>query len=373
MPLLSPSGLTSRSRILFFAPHPDDESLAAIVLFSRASRAGAAIRVVYLTDGDNNPWPQRVLEKRWRVRPTDRRRWGKLRRAEAAAALDLLGVDQESIEFLGWPDQMLTRILLSRPAKFISQIAGIIHDWRPTDIIAPDLSDTHPDHSAVAVSVRLAVAQSSRPELVGRHWSYVVHGRAHPTGVHLLQDAEEIACKRRAILCHETQTSLSRRRFLSYADRLERFVRVSAPAFVTGEGPVRRAERRRSTAMLEIRLRLKPRLVRKADQIVILGKNENGEEQSCRILMPIRSGLVPMMTRNGRRLANAQFTVNAFSGVMSVPTSAFAEEASLFIKFQRRSWFFDEAGWIELPATAKPSPETERLAETTELAELAFR
>jgi hypothetical protein len=80
-----------------------------------------------------------------------------------------------------------------------------------------------------------------------------------------------------------------------------------------------------------------------------------------------------MMTRDGCRLANAQFSGNAFSGVMSVPTSAFAEEASLFIKFQRRSWFFDEAGWIELPATATPSPETERPAETTELAELAFR
>src|SRR5215471_9298548 len=52
---------TSRSRVMLIAAHPDDESLACSVLLQRAVRAAAAIRVVYLTDGENNPWPQRVL------------------------------------------------------------------------------------------------------------------------------------------------------------------------------------------------------------------------------------------------------------------------------------------------------------------------
>src|ERR1043166_1910175 len=78
LPVLVPA-FTSRSRLLLFAPHPDDESLACSILLQRAVRAGAAVRVVYVTDGEDNPWPQRVLERKWRLNGTDRRRWGRLR------------------------------------------------------------------------------------------------------------------------------------------------------------------------------------------------------------------------------------------------------------------------------------------------------
>ena len=40
-------------------------------------------------------------------------------------------------------------------------------------------------------------------------------------------------------------------------------------------------------------------------------------------------------------------------GTLLVPVAAFAREENLFVKFQRRSWFFDEAGWIQLPAAVK--------------------
>ena len=48
---------------MLIAPHPDDEALACSVILQKAVRAGAAIRVVYVTDGDDNPWPQRALER----------------------------------------------------------------------------------------------------------------------------------------------------------------------------------------------------------------------------------------------------------------------------------------------------------------------
>src|SRR4051812_37319644 len=94
------------------APHPDDESLAAGVLLQKAVAAGAAVSVLYVTDGDDNPWPQRVLEKRWRLDADDRARWGKRRRAEAIAALEVLGLRAADARFLGLPDQGLTRALL---------------------------------------------------------------------------------------------------------------------------------------------------------------------------------------------------------------------------------------------------------------------
>ena len=58
------------------APQRAVESLAAGVFLHRAIEAGAAVRVVYETDGERNCWPQRVLERKVRIREDDRRRWG---------------------------------------------------------------------------------------------------------------------------------------------------------------------------------------------------------------------------------------------------------------------------------------------------------
>ena len=84
---------------MLIAPHPDDEALACSVILQRAVRAGAAIRIVYVTDGDDNPWPQRALERKWRLSASDRKRWGKLRRAEALAALRVLDIGPADIQF----------------------------------------------------------------------------------------------------------------------------------------------------------------------------------------------------------------------------------------------------------------------------------
>jgi hypothetical protein len=61
---------------MMFAAHPHDESLACGIVLQQAVRAGAAIRIVYATDGDDNPWPQRVLERKWRLNASDRKRCG---------------------------------------------------------------------------------------------------------------------------------------------------------------------------------------------------------------------------------------------------------------------------------------------------------
>jgi hypothetical protein len=45
---------------------------------------------------------------------------------------------------------------------------------------------------------------------------------------------------------------------------------------------------------------------------------------------------------------------SAFSGEMLVPTDEFSSGDSLFIKLDRPSWFFDEAGWLEVPPIAMP-------------------
>ena len=64
------------ARILILAPHPDDECLGTGGLIQQALAKGAKVKVVFITNGDNNPWPQRYVEKRWFIGTEERMRWG---------------------------------------------------------------------------------------------------------------------------------------------------------------------------------------------------------------------------------------------------------------------------------------------------------
>src|ERR1043165_4644505 len=106
--------LSSSDRILFFAPHPDDESLGGGGLIQKAAALGARLCLVFLTNGDRNPWPQRVMERAIFLDAKARRRWGVRRQSEALAALSVLGAPASAeVHFIGWPDQGLTKLLMT--------------------------------------------------------------------------------------------------------------------------------------------------------------------------------------------------------------------------------------------------------------------
>jgi len=224
------SALQSSSRLMIFAPHPDDESLACGILLQDAVRIGAAIRVVYVTDGENNPWPQRFFLRRWQLHAADRVRWAKLRRREALAALGILGVARADAQFLGWPDQGLPRLLMSDRVGSLARLRHLIADWCPTDVFVPDVADRHRDHRALGVMFRLMVSGSEPCFQHVEQWSYVVHGFHRPFLRHaqaLPQTLSQTETKRRAIGCHKTQLKLSRRRFMRYAASPELFLDIS--------------------------------------------------------------------------------------------------------------------------------------------------
>jgi hypothetical protein len=54
------------------------------------------------------------------------------------------------------------------------------------------------------------------------------------------------------------------------------------------------------------------------------------------------------------RLHLAQYHGDAFAGEFALPLDVFSPAHALFVKLERRSWFFDEAGWLETPAVTKP-------------------
>ena len=166
--------LDSDTRLLVVVPHPDDETLATGGLIQIALDAGAALRVVIATDGDNNPWPQRWVEKRWRIDAEARRRWGRRRRSEVTEALARLGVTGADIRHYGWPDQGLTGLLM-RDAQCEDQLVAEIVDFAPTLVVAPSLADRHPD--------RTHVLRRNSPAERGRRRSTVGTRRGWPDAV----------------------------------------------------------------------------------------------------------------------------------------------------------------------------------------------
>ena len=208
----------SGSRLLEFAPHPDDETLATGELIQLAIASGADVRVVFATDGDNNPWPQRWVERRWHLGAVERERWGRRRRSEAIAALAKLGLGAESARFVGWPDLGLTD-LLERDDEAIDLLTAEIGTFLPTHVAMPSLRDRHPDHGALRVMVELALdkARSACVRL-----GYVVHGRT-PKGADWLLPRDQMRQqrKREALMAHTSQTSLSERRLLRWANEQE--------------------------------------------------------------------------------------------------------------------------------------------------------
>ncbi len=57
-------------RVMVLASLSDDETLATTGLLQQTVSAGAAVRVLFVTDGDNNLWPQRAVERRWQTGST---------------------------------------------------------------------------------------------------------------------------------------------------------------------------------------------------------------------------------------------------------------------------------------------------------------
>jgi LmbE family N-acetylglucosaminyl deacetylase len=250
-----------RSRLLVFAPHPDDETLATGELIQLALAAGAEVRVVFATDGDNNPWPQRWVERRWSIDSGARARWGARRRSEAEAALATLGAPAGSVRFLGWPDLGLTRALEQDDAA-IATLAAEIAAFAPTHTAMPSLHDRHPDHGALRVLVELALDRArAHCERLG----YVVHGREAESGDwRLPRDAGRQRRKVDALMAHTSQISLSRKRLLRWANAPETFERAEAGSSIAIAAP----------AVLRIPLVPAYRFWRRHDLLLIVADGE---------------------------------------------------------------------------------------------------
>jgi N-acetyl-1-D-myo-inositol-2-amino-2-deoxy-alpha-D-glucopyranoside deacetylase len=216
----------AQTRLLVVAPHPDDETIATGILIQQVVAAGGVVRVLLLTAGDNNPWPQRWVERRWRIGPHERKRWGCRRHVEILRAIEHLGLGADDLQCLAWPDMGLTNCLMNPAYGAVDTLQGAIDAFAPSLIAMPSLEDSHPDHGAAHVMIRLAVAKSDcRPQLL----AYLVHGRTHDASyVALSGTSAQQTNKQAALQKHGSQMVLSGHRLRRLIAAPERYLDVQA-------------------------------------------------------------------------------------------------------------------------------------------------
>lgn len=221
------TSFTAHTRLLIVAPHPDDETIANGLLIQQVRAAGGEVGIVLLTDGDNNPWPQRWVERRLYIGADGRRRWGARRHAELLQAMQRLGVPAAALQQLHWPDLGVTSRLLSAHQAAVAALTSAITTFRPDIVVAPALGDRHPDHGSAHVLARLALAGlPSAPGLL----TYMVHGLQSDTPALRLEGSPaEQAAKRFALSAHHSQLVLSGGRVQRLSGRAERFFAVPRP------------------------------------------------------------------------------------------------------------------------------------------------
>jgi len=339
------------------APHPDDESLATAGIVMRASALGAETRVLFVTDGENNPWPQRVLERRWRIRAEDRARWGRSRRAEAMSALACLGVPPDAARFLGYPDQQLSNLLMADPDPLLKDLVTEITAWRPSIVAGPAPMDLHPDHGALAVLIDFALAMPALREFRPALLRYIVHGLFRnvpdePLGSLRLTLPEQDR-KRRAILMHRSQLFLGGPRFLRFARPEECYLLAACPRVLDMGHNVTMCRMSQRELMLTIRKVRRPGIGPLVLQLALA--TETGTTMRAEIPLPPYSKTVLASSAPPDLIMAGSFTKSVTGtrlvlslGPIDPPTLAYVK---LVRPSERRLGLFDSVGWREIPVT----------------------
>ena len=189
---------------LILAPHPDDATLIAAGVIARAVRANVGVAVAFMTNGDLTC-----------------RRDGAVREAESIRALAELGLHEQHVYFLGYPDGYVARLgrvplppverrvdgkcvlgdetyalhghggrdvhstWFGGSATYtadnaVADLSKLLEALRPRNIVVTHPMDVHPDHAATYALLRRALARTGMSPTL--HRALVHAGDCWPLG-----------------------------------------------------------------------------------------------------------------------------------------------------------------------------------------------
>jgi len=279
--------LKDDDRILVLAPHPDDEALATGGLVQQALAKGLPVKVVFLTNGDNNEFAFLFFSKAFTLDASSAVYAGQVRSFEALRAGRELGLENADETFLGYPDFGTLEIWQNRwgdaeafrsmfseqnqvPYWFartsdaaykgesiLKDLGEVVANFKPTKVFVSHPADTNPDHVAYDLFLRTVLwdlEDKVKPEV----YNYLTHYGEWPQPRGLLYDApheppaqfdeadrwvtlplepEQAKQKLEALKRHKTQFGASKVYLESYMRANELFDRIKdIPLAPGGEG-----------------------------------------------------------------------------------------------------------------------------------------
>jgi LmbE family N-acetylglucosaminyl deacetylase len=197
-------------RVLILAPHPDDEAIGAGGLIQRALSAGAKVNIICFTNGDFNQAAFLVYEKKPAILQKQFVLLGETRRLESIKGIENLGLGNNDIKYLGYPDFGTLRILLeywdplhpyksplSREEKvpypesfspnapycgesILNDLEKLISDFKPTKIFVSSPIDLNNDHKALYLFLQVVLWDLKDTIGIPDVFEYIVHAKNWP-------------------------------------------------------------------------------------------------------------------------------------------------------------------------------------------------
>jgi LmbE family N-acetylglucosaminyl deacetylase len=185
------------SRIIVFAPHPDDETLACGGTIIRKIQEGFDVHVVVLTDGRHShdvtlglaePSPETIAE---------------IRAMEFSEATRVLGVNPSNLILLGFEDGKLREHMREATERTVQ----ILREVRPVEIYVSYRDDANEDHRT---TYEIVAGSFREADLLPEMYEYCVwNGKLPRPGlkVFVMDIHEELGRKMEAISKYKSQIS----------------------------------------------------------------------------------------------------------------------------------------------------------------------
>ncbi|WP_248926254.1 PIG-L deacetylase family protein [Paenibacillus hamazuiensis] len=212
------------AKVAFLFAHPDDETFLCSCLIRKLADAQVPVSLLLATKGDAGYKNGYVKDLN-----LTREQLGAIRVREMEEAARILGIPQEAVQFLDFPDGQLQE---ADPDEFLRQVTAFLQRHEPQVVVTfpPDGGNGHRDHIAISQVTTKAVLGGGGPSVQKLYYcsSPALELSGHLPSVRL-DTADMWAMKAEALKAHRSQLLAIERAFgtldkVPEARRYEEFV-----------------------------------------------------------------------------------------------------------------------------------------------------